>query len=92
MEGWLFRDFHQQEGTPFFWGITSRRPWNAQVSHLLAGSQIEERLAYTVIPQPSGSVLDGTEPTTMQVIVPFRYEMPNVMVNMLLKTRLYAEQ
>ena len=80
IEGWLFRDFRQQEGSPFAWGIGPRAPWHEQISHLLKGSGIAEGLAFTVIPQPTELSLTSSQPATMQVITPFQFDMPLILI------------
>ena len=79
IEGWLFKDYNQNEGSGFAWGISAGRPWHEQVSHLLKGSGLKEGLSFTVIPQPEDFALDSGEPATMQLIAPFRFEMPPVL-------------
>ena len=79
IEGWLFRDFRQQEGSPFAWGIGPRAPWHEQISHPLRGSGIAEGLAFTVIPQPPELSLTNAQPATMQIITPFQFEMPTTL-------------
>ena len=80
ISGWLFRDFTQRIGTPFNWGFSDRSPWYDQIAKLMQGSRFESGLMYTVIPQPPAMSLAGDKPSTLQLLTPFAFELPDHML------------
>lgn len=79
INGWLFRSFAQRIGLPFAWGISSRSPWHEQIASLMHGSQMDQGLMYTVVPQPPLLTLENEDPTTMQILTPFVFEPPDLL-------------
>lgn len=77
--GWIFRSYSQVLGDSFAWGLNDRSPWHEQVSSLMRG-KLEAGLLYTVIPQPSNLQRHGEKPITMQLLVPFQFDLPDVLL------------
>lgn len=80
IKGWFFRTYDQSLGNEFAWGLSARSLWHEQIISLLWAAGLEQAIMYTVIPQPVAYSLQGTDATTMQVLVPFQYEPPNLLV------------
>lgn len=77
ISGWLFRKFTQRIGVHFDWGLSNRSPWHDQIAKLMQGSQLDHGLMYTVVPQPPVMSLTSESPTTLQLLTPFAFELPD---------------
>ena len=79
IKGWIFRTNDQLFGSEFAWGISAQGLWHEQISSLLRAAGLEQAIMYTVIPQPAVYSLQGTDATSLQVVVPLQLERPNLL-------------